>query len=735
MSPAITRHNDGSRRNENASANHVQQRKGNQSNSDRERGKLSIPALPKDHDQNNRRRVTTTRTMNNQNTPRAERRSDSRNHTDERADQSRSYRQESEKGILNARVPKRSLKNFEQDGLNKIARIQSQVITGNGQNSSGVAEENEIQSSSTNNDGYHGTVHGEELNQNHRITDPGSYTPLLSRRSQRKMNTESGGPFNGVKNVRSTIRAGSADRTVSQTPNTFESLLPIFNQTKTKLLETQRDKRVYASTVLNQQDKLERLARQLRDKDLQILGLEESLAKKGAKTNRKGNIWSQKSLSADGIGEYQGICLALGRVGSTEVNYLITESFIEPSRNQIRRRDWRSSLTGVPSEVAKRGIQFVTLPDGTQAIPTSVMLRAQEVRFFDNIFKSPSGFLRECLTKVLSSPAASFMTEEEKNQCHSRIASHRPTNQKFRAMLSDGVGNRKKISRNTYLRSLGYINAIKPFSKNDSTTVKELRESEKEKALSRCVSILPSGYPDTSHWRTTDWKILCLDASDHDITADMENNLESNEGVDCWFLNEASKRAFLELKGYPALENIDGSINDSSLLTLARADAAMTTMMKLITVGGKGGVRNNSFVGSLRELLPIAMEVIIKELWMDISDRAEHELYPFIGNSQDSEDDPYGNSLGDYTVVQVNPDDDHVYVLASSKYIEEKICSWYGSIKDAHIGRCKKSDRCFTVIDKHMRFTDDEESDIDALPYEEITGAEIEDGSTPEVSQ
>ncbi len=34
-----------------------------------------------------------------------------------------------------------------------------------------------------------------------------------------------------------------------------------------------------------------------------------------------------------------------------------------------------------------------------------------------------------------------------------------------------------------------------------------------------------------------------------------------------------------------------------------------------------------------------------------------------------------------------------------------------------------------------MRLTDDEESDIDALPYEKITGAEIEDGSAPEVSQ
>lgn len=560
-------------------------------------------------------------------------------------------------------------------------------------------------------------------------------TPLLlSHRNRRSNNYRPTGTGNTANQSSSPTPAESRSRSNNRSDR--DSLLPTFNQIKTQLLEVQRDKRVYASTVLTQNDKIMRLEKELQHKNMQILGLEESLARKGANRTRKGNIWSQQRLGNDGIAEYQGVCLALGRLGSSQVNYLVTESFLDSSDEQLRRRDWRGSATNVSAVVANQSFQCVQFPEGTLGIPTCVMVRALEMKFFNNVFHNPSGFLRECLKKVLSSPAASFMTETEKKLCESKVASHRPTNQKFRAMISDAVGNRKKISRNTYLRSLGYNNAVKPVSRNDSTDLKELRTSEKERIANRCVTLLESGYPDTSYWRTTDWKILCFDETDPGTSKEMEQaeeEFESGKGVDCWFMNEASRRAFLELKGYPALEIGDRFFNDASILALARADASLTTMLKLVTVGGRGGVRNNAFIESFRTLLPLAMELIIKDLWMDISNRAEHELRPFIGNSEENEDDPYGNCLRDYTVVQLDPHDNHVYVLASAKYIQEKICSWIGSIKDAHIGRCKKGERLFTMIDKHMNFEENELSDVDTLPHEEIPRSDMEHEGTPSV--
>ena len=565
-----------------------------------------------------------------------------------------------------------------------------------------------------------------------------SPAPLLSRRNRRMNTMRPRRIHNGGIQSSSPIPSGSGNRSRSSTTRVENDLRSAFNQVKANLLETQRDKRVYASTVLSQTDKIKRLERELQQKNMQVLGLEACLAKKGTSTNRKGNIWSLQSLESDGISEYQGIFLALGRLGSREVTYLITESFLEFSNANVRRRDWRGSATSVSAEMAKKAVQFVKLPDAKLAIPTCVMVRALERKFFSNIFKTPSGFLRECLKNVLSSPAASFMTEEEKKLCESKIPSHRPTNQKFRTMISDGIGNRKKVSRNTYLRSLGYNNAVRPVSKNDPNSLQQLRATEKEDIVSRCVSSFPSGISDTSYWRTAQWRALCCDVSDPDITTEMlqaEEALDSSDAVDCWFLNEPSRRAFMELRGYPAMEISDTFTNDVSILTLARADASMTTMLKMITVGGKGGVRNNGFIESFRTLLPVAMETIIKELWMDISDRAEHELHPYIGNSEQNDDDPFGNTLRDYTIVLVDPYDNHVYVLASAKYIQEKICSWYGSVKDAHIGRCKRGEDAFTMIDKQMKFDDDEISDLDSLPDEEIAQVDIEDEDTPESSQ
>ena len=73
--------------------------------------------------------------------------------------------------------------------------------------------------------------------------------------------------------------------------------------------------------------------------------------------------------------------------------------------------------------------------------------------------------------------------------------------------------------------------------------------------------------------------------------------------------------------------------------------------------------------------------MLIKELWADISEKAIHELSPFIGESKENDDDPFGNNLRDFTVMHVNPDDSYVYLVASAKYLQEHVRSWIGKIR------------------------------------------------------
>lgn len=563
--------------------------------------------------------------------------------------------------------------------------------------------------------------------------------PLSARRNRLPRNSvdptanTTGGQASGD------VRNGAIERNNSSAnADTNETILPAFNLIKAQLLEAQRDKRVYAATVLSQSDKIEALQRELQQRNHHILSLEVSLNKKGSRSAKKGDIWSQERLGDAGLGEYQGICLAVGRIASNEATYLVTESFIDSDCNNIRRRDWRSSATAVSLEVSKASLQYIKLPNGISAIPSCVMGRALQLKFYSSPYKNQSGFLRDCIRKVLSSPAASFMSEDEKRSCEAKVASHRPTNQKLRSIISDRVGNIKKIARNTYLRSLGYYNAVRSSSKKDTNTVHEMRENEKRIIFSRCIRALESGTLSTTFWRISVWRDLCYEVSDENVANEMvqaEEQLEKDKKVDCWFFNEAARRAFLELQGYSNSNSSIDFANDSSLLTIARADAAMTTMLRMINVGGRGGKRNNGFIESFRTLLPLALEVLIKEIWTDISEKATHELSPFIGDSKENDDDPFGNNLRDFTVVHVNPDDSYVYLVASAKYLQEHVCSWIGKIKDAHIGRRKQNEEEFTMINKHMIFDEDEMSDVDVLSCENIDETEIEDGGTPSSTQ
>ena len=171
----------------------------------------------------------------------------------------------------------------------------------------------------------------------------------------------------------------------------------------------------------------------------------------------------------------------------------------------------------------------------------------------------------------------------------SKVASHLPTNQRVRSIISDRGGNIKKIARNTYLRSLGYYNSVRSSSKKDTNTVHEMRENEKRIISSRCIRALESVTLSTAFWRISVWKDLCYEVSDENVANEMDQadeQLEKDKKVDCWCFNEAARRAFPELQGYSNSNSSIDFANDSSLLTIARADATMTTMLRMINVGG-----------------------------------------------------------------------------------------------------------------------------------------------------
>ena len=145
--------------------------------------------------------------------------------------------------------------------------------------------------------------------------------------------------------------------------------------------------------------------------------------------------------------------------------------------------------------------------------------------------------------------------------------------------------------------------------------------------------------------------------------------------VDILFSNHAARFAFTDIRGYD-LSLIDPSgCKDASIVTLARADAWMSTMWDNVQLEGKGGKRNNSFADSFHILIHIALDATRKEMWSDIKDLAPDELHIRIHNSQDVESNPYGNYMPDHTAVICSQRDRCLYLLATLNHIQQHVCS------------------------------------------------------------
>lgn len=485
------------------------------------------------------------------------------------------------------------------------------------------------------------------------------------------------------------------------------------NELKVELMEALRDKRAFAAAFLGMQDQKRMLEKELQKVKQQNLALQTSLDNTRSSTKGRKPVWSQENLKGSNIEEYQGICLSSGVLAKKQAVLITTESYCDESEN-CRKRSWFGSATPINEQHAAQYSLIVKLPNGSLAVPNCCMHRALEGEDYSAEFKSAKQFASSCVKQVLEGPIGSAMSHSEKTQCISRILAHKQTIQKFRGILSDCIGNRKKASLQIYLRTLGYRNGAKSNSKHLTDDERASRLAEREMVHDRIVNISVGGDINTMTWRLYPSAQISNPTSDlSNVLADSDVSDDEEGMVDHLFINIAAKRAFRCLLGYKVTKSQSEFVSDVSILCLAKADAYMTTMVKWIRVGGKGGARNCDIRDDFRKMLPIAMNAIIQDVWDDIKSTAPQELYLYIGGSKECDEDPFGNNLREWTVVLTHPNDTYFYLLARPSYFPKMVCSWFGNVKDCYIGRCKGGDDLFKIINSSMSLEELEESDVE----------------------
>lgn len=500
------------------------------------------------------------------------------------------------------------------------------------------------------------------------------------------------------------------------------------NQLKVELSEAIRDKRAYASAFLTMKDQTFILEKDLLKLKKDNLALQTSLVRTRTGTRGRKPVWSQENLKGTSIEAFQGICLAAGAVAKREAVYITTETYWDEP-DQIRIRNWNGATCVTLPEVASKLPLNILLPNGTLGAPDCCMKRCLEGEEYSLGIKTPKQFASHCVEKVLQGPIGCAMPPLERAQCTSKIIAHKQTVQKFRAILSDSVGNRKKAAFQIYLRTLGYRYGAKPNSKHSTNDERSSRLFERERIHGRVIMASEGDEINTMNWRFFSRSRLCnSNSSTMEETSDVPCN--NDEGfVDHLFMNNAAKRVFLCLRGYSVPTIQKPYLSDVSIVCLARADAYMKTMVKWIKVGGKGGVRNCEIRDCFWDMFP--MSNIIQDIWDDIKTITPQEMYPYIGNSAECAGDSFGNDRREWTTVLDHPGDNCLYLVARPGYFSQMVCSWYGNVKDCHIGHCSKNGTTFTRIEPHTDLTEVEESDLEDQEGE----LEIKNGNVNELIQ
>ena len=509
--------------------------------------------------------------------------------------------------------------------------------------------------------------------------------------------------------IRSTTLAATSSMEVTNTDPVTR------NSYKAQLMEALRDKRAYASAYVTLKEKSDKQQQLIVRQEQQILAMEASKKRVNRGDGRvvKRNEFSQ-SLQNSPLSDYLGICMSLPLFINKEAFLVVTESTFGP-HGGLQIRDWTGSAVKVSKNNAEKAKLFVRFTCGNFGVPTCAMTRALSGSFYTNRFTSTSKFIDATARKVLESPIGKGMSDEQKQDCRKKLSVHGPTVSKFRKALREASNNRKQSCKSKYLKMLGYDFAAQSKPKNN-VEKRKLIEKETQLARSRIFKILSDGEPDTTNWRLSSYPSVCNDGNTK--TIGRMRNAMNNEGdnernrTDILFLNKAARNAFNEFRGYTVpLDSSDGS-DDASILSLARADAWITTAMKHLCLEGKGGRRNNGFVETFEALIGKAMERIIDDIWEDIKVLASHELAVGI-DDYDDDSDPYSNNIRDWTVVLQSPDDNYLYLLASPTYFVQHVCFWYGKVVDCQIGRCKVGEVEFSKINTKLDFQQHEDSDIE----------------------
>ena len=514
--------------------------------------------------------------------------------------------------------------------------------------------------------------------------------------------------------------------------NTSSALVQ--NSYKAQLIEALRDKRAYASAYITLKEKSDKQEELVLRQEQQIIAMESSMTrvKRGDGMTKKKD-WNAQSLDGTPLSDYVGICMSLPLFINKEAFLVVTESTFAPGGGpQIR--DWNASAVKVSKGTAEKAKLFIRFADETFGIPTSAMSRALIGTFYGNRFSSISKFVSATLRKILSSPIGKGMSDEQKTDCIDKISVHGPTGSKFRKALREAVNNRKQSGKTKYLKMLGYELASQSKPKQNPER-KMLIEEQQKLAKSRLFKVGTDGNPDTMSWRLSSYSSLRNERGNRTPGSGRfgtyNENANKEDQVDILFINEPARAAFNEMNGYIVPKSYLSDNDDSSIISLARADAWITTAMRYISLEGTGGRRNNEFVQSFEVLVGKALERIISDIWEDISSLANHELAVSIGSGEDQAD-PYCNNLRDWTVVLQSPEDNYLYLLITPNYFRTHVCSWYGQVKDCQIGRCSVGEVSFTKITTKMVFDQQEDSDIET---NEELAEECEDIPVEDIEQ
>lgn len=333
-------------------------------------------------------------------------------------------------------------------------------------------------------------------------------------------------------------------------------------------------------------------------------------------------------------------------------------------------------------------------------------------------------FLAGVTAVVLDSDVGKQIRESKMvDECMRQVKHDKSLNVELKSKLSNAMSTRKKASRNRFVNLLGYSMLSSRVTRKDVVSVAQREDYENQKREFREKVFARAEVADIDYgfWRT----VNAIDLSYSGLPGrESLDGLEDNESI---MVNRISNSVFSEFMNQDLSQA--GDRDDSTIAFVARIDVWLYVSIgylcddNSVDNGERKKGMQKKYQEAISKHLPLAVQQLLSRCRRLLFGVKEAELNVRMGCASTA-NDPFNNSLREFTKVVYMPGSRKYYLAARPKWLKQNVSCMIGTVYDCYLGWIDEGKVKGSSTD--MRFR---EMDVGMYDAEPVPGGSVAESS------